>query len=168
MPNSCLATIIWILPDRVLCLPTFSHFLIVNKTSLSLSLSPLSPTHHHHPLPPSSHFPTSPLLPVVQSSTVNPPTPLTLTRTLTRRPTLSLLGGGHGRLPISTARRVVAAACAALEAFAVKERLRLLVAAGAENLDLPVALRNSEKLAPFRISSEKGANLCFNKQFSTN
>ena len=27
-------------PDRALCLPTFSHFLIVNKTSLSLSLSP--------------------------------------------------------------------------------------------------------------------------------
>jgi hypothetical protein len=26
-------------PDRVLCLPTFSHFVIVNKTSLSLSLS---------------------------------------------------------------------------------------------------------------------------------
>jgi hypothetical protein len=26
-------------PDRTLCLPTFSHFLIVNKTSLSLSLS---------------------------------------------------------------------------------------------------------------------------------
>ena len=25
-------------PDRALCLPTFSHFLIVNKTSLSLSL----------------------------------------------------------------------------------------------------------------------------------
>jgi hypothetical protein len=30
-------------PDRALCLPTFSHFLIVNKTSLSLALSlPLS------------------------------------------------------------------------------------------------------------------------------
>jgi hypothetical protein len=27
-------------PDRALCLPTFSHFVIVNKTSLSLSLSP--------------------------------------------------------------------------------------------------------------------------------
>jgi hypothetical protein len=27
-------------PDRALCLPTFSHFVIVNKTSLSLS--PLS------------------------------------------------------------------------------------------------------------------------------
>jgi hypothetical protein len=27
-----------VLPDRALCLPTFSHFLIVNKTSLSLSL----------------------------------------------------------------------------------------------------------------------------------
>jgi hypothetical protein len=26
-------------PDRALCLPTFSHFLIVNKTSLSRSLS---------------------------------------------------------------------------------------------------------------------------------
>jgi hypothetical protein len=26
-------------PDRALYLPTFSHFLIVNKTSLSLSLS---------------------------------------------------------------------------------------------------------------------------------
>jgi hypothetical protein len=26
-------------PDRALCLPTFSHFFIVNKTSLSLSLS---------------------------------------------------------------------------------------------------------------------------------
>jgi hypothetical protein len=25
--------------DRALCLPTFSHFVIVNKTSLSLSLS---------------------------------------------------------------------------------------------------------------------------------
>jgi hypothetical protein len=25
-----------VLPDRALCLPTFSHFLIVNKTSLSL------------------------------------------------------------------------------------------------------------------------------------
>jgi len=25
-------------PDRALCLPTFSHFVIVNKTSLSLSL----------------------------------------------------------------------------------------------------------------------------------
>ena len=28
-----------VLPDRALCLPTFSHLLIVNKTSLSLSLS---------------------------------------------------------------------------------------------------------------------------------
>ena len=27
-----------VFPDRALCLPTFSHFLIVNKTSLSLSL----------------------------------------------------------------------------------------------------------------------------------
>ena len=27
-------------PDRALCLPTFSHFVIVNKTSLYLSLSP--------------------------------------------------------------------------------------------------------------------------------
>ena len=27
-------------PDRALCLPTFSHFVTVNKTSLSLSLSP--------------------------------------------------------------------------------------------------------------------------------
>jgi hypothetical protein len=26
-------------PDRELCLPTLSHFVIVNKTSLSLSLS---------------------------------------------------------------------------------------------------------------------------------
>jgi hypothetical protein len=26
-------------PDRALCLPTFSHFVIVNKTSLSLFLS---------------------------------------------------------------------------------------------------------------------------------
>ena len=26
-----------VLPDRALCLPTFSHFLIVNETSLSLS-----------------------------------------------------------------------------------------------------------------------------------
>ncbi len=25
-----------VLPDRALCLPTFSHFLIVNKTNLSL------------------------------------------------------------------------------------------------------------------------------------
>ena len=25
-----------VLPDRALCLPTFSHFFIVNKTSLSL------------------------------------------------------------------------------------------------------------------------------------
>jgi hypothetical protein len=40
-------------PDRALCLPTFSHFVIVNKTPLSLSLSlclsvslscPLSPS----------------------------------------------------------------------------------------------------------------------------
>jgi hypothetical protein len=28
-----------VLPDRALCLPTFCHFLIVNKTYLSLSLS---------------------------------------------------------------------------------------------------------------------------------
>jgi hypothetical protein len=28
-----------VLPDRALCFPTFSHFLIVNKTSLSISLS---------------------------------------------------------------------------------------------------------------------------------
>jgi hypothetical protein len=28
-----------VLPDRALCLPTFSHVLIVNKTSLTLSLS---------------------------------------------------------------------------------------------------------------------------------
>ena len=28
-----------VLPDRALCLPAFSHFLIVNKTSLFLSLS---------------------------------------------------------------------------------------------------------------------------------
>ena len=26
-------------PDRALCLPTFSHFVIVNKTSLYISLS---------------------------------------------------------------------------------------------------------------------------------
>ena len=32
-----------VLPDRALCLPTFSHFLIVNKISLSLSHS-LSPS----------------------------------------------------------------------------------------------------------------------------
>ena len=32
-------------PDRALCLPTFSHFLIVNKTSLSLSLSSSAPAH---------------------------------------------------------------------------------------------------------------------------
>jgi hypothetical protein len=36
-------------PDRALCIPTFSHFVIVNKTplslSLSLSLSPLSLAH---------------------------------------------------------------------------------------------------------------------------
>ena len=31
-----------LLPDRALCLPTFSHFLIVNKTSLSLAFSPLA------------------------------------------------------------------------------------------------------------------------------
>jgi len=30
-----------VLPDRAVCLPTFSHFVIVNKTSLSLSLSVL-------------------------------------------------------------------------------------------------------------------------------
>jgi hypothetical protein len=28
-------------PDRTMCLPTFSHFVIVNKTSLSLSLGSL-------------------------------------------------------------------------------------------------------------------------------
>jgi hypothetical protein len=28
-----------VLPEKALCLPTFSHFLMVNKTSLSLSLS---------------------------------------------------------------------------------------------------------------------------------
>jgi uncharacterized membrane protein YgcG len=32
-------------PDRALCLPTFSHLLIVNKTSLSLTLSLPSPAH---------------------------------------------------------------------------------------------------------------------------
>ena len=37
-------------PNRALCLPTFSHFLIVNKASLSLSLS-LSPF-TQNPLPP--------------------------------------------------------------------------------------------------------------------
>jgi hypothetical protein len=31
-------------PDRALSLPTFSHFVIVNKTSLSLFLSPPSST----------------------------------------------------------------------------------------------------------------------------
>jgi len=31
-------------PDRELCLPTFSHFVIVNKTSLPLSLSLSSST----------------------------------------------------------------------------------------------------------------------------
>jgi hypothetical protein len=31
-----------VLPDRALCLPTVSHFLIVNKTSLPPSLPPLS------------------------------------------------------------------------------------------------------------------------------
>jgi hypothetical protein len=34
-----------VLPDRALCLPTFSRFLIVNKTSLSLS----SPSTVSHP-----------------------------------------------------------------------------------------------------------------------
>ena len=34
-------------PDRVLCLPTFSHFMIVNKTSLYLSLTlPFATTFH--------------------------------------------------------------------------------------------------------------------------
>jgi len=34
-----------VFPDRALCLPTFSHFLIVNKTSLSVSVSPpISPS----------------------------------------------------------------------------------------------------------------------------
>ena len=32
-----------VLPDRALCLPTFSHFVIVSKTPFSLSLS--SPPH---------------------------------------------------------------------------------------------------------------------------
>jgi hypothetical protein len=145
-------------PDRALCLPTSSHFLIVNKF-----LSPSLPTtHHHRPLPPSSHFPTSPLLAVVQSSTVNPPTrrrrPSAHARTVTRRPPLSMLGGGLGRLLISAARRAVAAACAALEAFDVKKRLRSLVAVGAENLDLRVAFRNSEKSVPF--SEEILKNQC--------
>ena len=38
-----------VLPDRALCLPTFSHFLIVNKTSLSHTHThyPLSDTHKH-------------------------------------------------------------------------------------------------------------------------
>jgi hypothetical protein len=41
-----------VLPDRALCLPTFSHFLIVNKTSVSLSLSlSLSLTHTHTHIP---------------------------------------------------------------------------------------------------------------------
>ncbi len=40
-----------VLPDRALCLPTFSHFLIVNKTSLSLSLS-LLPSPRLLPPPP--------------------------------------------------------------------------------------------------------------------
>ncbi len=31
-----------VLPDMALCLPSFSHFLIVNKTSLSLSLLSIS------------------------------------------------------------------------------------------------------------------------------
>ena len=34
-----------VLPDRALYLPTFSHFLIVNKTSLSLSFSTSSSPH---------------------------------------------------------------------------------------------------------------------------
>ena len=33
-----------VLPDRALCIPTFSHFLIVNKTSLSPPLSPATVT----------------------------------------------------------------------------------------------------------------------------
>jgi hypothetical protein len=35
-----------LIPDRALCLPTFSHFLIANKTSLSLSLSLSLPRAH--------------------------------------------------------------------------------------------------------------------------
>jgi hypothetical protein len=50
-----------VLPDRALCLPTFSHFLIVNKTSLSLSLPPNpfivvdAPLRSLSPLPPIRH-----------------------------------------------------------------------------------------------------------------
>jgi hypothetical protein len=35
-------------PDRALCLPTFSHFLIVNKTSLPLSLQYIHLHTHTH------------------------------------------------------------------------------------------------------------------------
>jgi len=38
-----------VLPDRALCLPTFSHFLIVNKASLTHSFSlPRPPSLHTH------------------------------------------------------------------------------------------------------------------------
>jgi hypothetical protein len=37
-------------PDRALCLPTFSYFLIVNKTSLSSSLSSLDGSEAPPPL----------------------------------------------------------------------------------------------------------------------
>jgi hypothetical protein len=38
-PRSCYTSEAISPPDRALCLPTFSHFVIVNKTSFSLSLS---------------------------------------------------------------------------------------------------------------------------------
>jgi len=44
-----------VLPHRALCLPTFSHFLIVNKTSLPLSLGGRSPVSH-----PTSDVPLTP------------------------------------------------------------------------------------------------------------
>ena len=48
------------LPDRALCLPTFSHFLIVKKTSLPLPLS-LSLSHSLSPPPPPTHSLCTPL-----------------------------------------------------------------------------------------------------------
>jgi hypothetical protein len=81
-----------VLPDRALCLPTFSHFLIVIKSSFSLPPPPalsfclsVSPSPSPPPSPPPSLLPSlPPFLPPSLSPSVPPRTGLRLSLSLSR------------------------------------------------------------------------------------